>query len=46
MVRPLHAFEVHDLPQVTRYLGRGIRTYVEPNPLNPSAPTFRMRPIQ
>jgi hypothetical protein len=46
MVRRLHAFEVHDLPQVTRYFWSGLRNYVNPNPLNLSAHTFRVRPIQ
>jgi hypothetical protein len=41
----LHAFEVHDLLQDTRYLWNRIRNYVKPNPSTLSAHTFRVRPI-
>jgi hypothetical protein len=44
MVRRLQTFEVHDLPQDTRYLWTGIGNYVKPNPLTLSAHTFRVRP--
>jgi hypothetical protein len=33
MVRGFHTFEVHDLPQDTRYLWSGIKSYVKTKPL-------------